>query len=51
MVGSTYLPFNKKLNRYLNTIGFVDQWFAEILKILEDTEVANETLLVMTGDQ
>lgn len=51
MVGSTYLPFNKKLRRYLNTIHFADQWLADILEILEDTGVANETLLVVTGDQ
>lgn len=50
MCGSTYLPFNKKLNRYLNTLGFVDRWYAEIMDILEETGVANETLLVMTGD-
>lgn len=51
MVGSTYLPFNKKLSRHLNTIRFADQWLADILEILEDTGVANETLLVVTGDQ
>lgn len=51
MVGSTYLPFNKKLNRYLNTVGIIDRWYAEILETLEEAGVANETLLVVTGDQ
>lgn len=39
------------LNRYLNTVGFVDDWLGTILDILEEKGVANETLLVMAGDQ
>lgn len=40
-----------ELNRYLNTIHFVDSWLAEILGILEEKGVAEETLIVMAGDQ
>lgn len=39
------------LNRYLNAVGFVDDWLATILGVLEEKGVANETLLVMAGDQ
>ncbi|KAJ5212442.1 Alkaline phosphatase-like alpha/beta/alpha [Penicillium cinerascens] len=41
---------NEDLNRYLNTIGFVDGWLQTILDILEEKGVADETLLVMAGD-
>ncbi|XHG02953.1 hypothetical protein AWENTII_006272 [Aspergillus wentii] len=50
MAGSTWLPFNKKLGRYLNTLNYIDKWLAETLQILEETGAANETLLVITGD-
>lgn len=42
---------NDEVNRYLNSIGFVDKWLAEILEMLEDAGIADETLLVFTGDQ
>jgi arylsulfatase A-like enzyme len=42
---------NKDVNKYLNTIGWVDKWLAEILDILAETGVADQTLLVMAGDQ
>lgn len=48
---SKWFGVNRQVNQYLNSIGFVDKWLAEILQILKDTGVANETLLVMTGDQ
>lgn len=51
MSGPGWFKHNTKLNRYLNTIGFADRWLAEILEILEDTGIANETLLVVVGDQ
>lgn len=41
---------NEKLNKYLNTVGYQDEWLADILEVLEETGVANETLLVMAGD-
>lgn len=42
---------NDNMNHYLNTIGFADGWLSDILDILEEKGVANETLLVMAGDQ
>ena len=42
---------NKKINRYLNTLGVNDRWIGEIFEILEEVGVANETLVVMVGDQ
>ncbi|BDD60412.1 hypothetical protein MPDQ_005019 [Monascus purpureus] len=50
IVGSSWGGHNDELNRYLNTIGFADRWIAEIIGILEEKGVANETLLVMAGD-
>lgn len=41
---------DRMLNRYLNTIGYIDQWLAEILALLEETGIANKTLLVLAGD-
>ncbi|KAJ5584502.1 uncharacterized protein N7459_004302 [Penicillium hispanicum] len=49
IISSTKGP-NEDLNHYLNAIGFVDDWLAEILDILEEKGVANETLIVMAGD-
>jgi hypothetical protein len=42
---------DREVNRYLNSIGFVDKWLAEILEMLEEAGIADETLLVMAGDQ
>jgi arylsulfatase A-like enzyme len=58
MPNNTYQQFMGKesfrakddLNKYLNTIGFVDNWLAEIMDILQEKGVADETLLVMAGD-
>ncbi|KAL5361214.1 alkaline-phosphatase-like protein [Aspergillus floccosus] len=41
---------NKNVNRYLNTIHFIDDWLAEILSILEEKGIADETLIAMAGD-
>lgn len=39
------------MNNYLNTIRYVDQRIGDILKILDETGIANETLFVAIGDQ
>lgn len=41
---------NGELNKYLNTINFVDRWLSQLLDVLEEKGVANETLIVMAGD-
>ncbi|KAJ5559068.1 hypothetical protein N7535_009067 [Penicillium sp. DV-2018c] len=50
LISYGWLGKNKKVNRYLNTLGVVDKWLAELLNVLEETGVANETLVVMVGD-
>jgi hypothetical protein len=35
----------------LNTLGVADRWLGEVLEIIEEAGVANETLVVMVGDQ
>lgn len=39
-----------ELSHYINTIGYADRWFGKILNILEEEGVANETLIIFTGD-
>lgn len=51
LMGQSWYGNNENMNRYLNTIGFADNWINDILEILEEKGVANETLLVMAGDQ
>ncbi|KAL1959706.1 hypothetical protein VTO42DRAFT_1292 [Malbranchea cinnamomea] len=41
---------NLNVNKYLNSVLFVDRWLNDILELLEDTGIANETLVVFTGD-
>jgi arylsulfatase A-like enzyme len=49
-LGSNSYGYDRKFNRYLNTIGLVDDWLGEIISVLEETGVADETLLVLSGD-
>ncbi|KAI5840977.1 sulfatase domain-containing protein [Morchella snyderi] len=37
-------------NKYLNSIKWGDSWISEVLGVLEEVGVANETLVVMVGD-
>ncbi|KAJ5918527.1 hypothetical protein N7466_010519 [Penicillium verhagenii] len=41
---------NKRIGKYLNTLGVADRWLGEILEVLEETGVIDETLIVMVGD-
>ncbi|KAJ5952846.1 uncharacterized protein N7479_011259 [Penicillium vulpinum] len=50
MLGDVSNERNERLNRYLNTVHYQDQWIAEVLELLENTGIADETLLVMMGD-
>ncbi|KAK3191910.1 hypothetical protein K4F52_001953 [Lecanicillium sp. MT-2017a] len=38
------------LSNYANAVGYVDGWLGKIFNILEEQEVADETLVVMVGD-
>jgi hypothetical protein len=40
-----------QLNRYLNTVKYEDRWVGEFMDMLEGLGVAEETLVVMVGDQ
>ncbi|EFZ04534.2 sulfatase domain protein [Metarhizium robertsii ARSEF 23] len=40
----------ESLSYYLNCIRYQDRWLKQILEILEEEGVANETLVVVTGD-
>ncbi|KAJ6104440.1 hypothetical protein N7523_010760 [Penicillium sp. IBT 18751x] len=41
---------HEDMNNYLNTVRYVDGWLGDILKVLDDTGIANETLVVFVGD-
>ncbi|CAG7952378.1 unnamed protein product [Penicillium salamii] len=49
IMGSTAGP-NNDLNRYLNSVGYVDNWISELIDVLEEKGVIDETLFVMAGD-
>lgn len=51
LIASSIFNHNGKINRYLNTISVADEWLGEVLEILEEAGVANETLIVAVGDQ
>lgn len=42
---------HEDMNNYLNTVRYVDGWLGDILQVLDDTGIANETLVVLVGDQ
>ncbi|KKK25400.1 hypothetical protein AOCH_004515 [Aspergillus ochraceoroseus] len=50
IMAASFKGQNGDLNRYLNTIGFADRWLAQILEILQEKGIADETLLVLAGD-
>lgn len=39
------------LNEYLNTISYIDGWMGDVLGLLDEAGIANETLVVFVGDQ
>lgn len=49
--GFNVFGMNHKVNRYLNTIGVADKWLGEIMEVLDEAKVADETLVVIVGDQ
>ena len=46
-LGTDHQPMNK----YLNAVHYVDKWLGNIMQLLEETGLANETLVVFVGDQ
>ncbi|KAF9871493.1 sulfatase [Colletotrichum karsti] len=49
----TYVPLGRgldDLSHYLNAIGYDDRWLGKVLDVLDETGVADETLVVLVGD-
>lgn len=42
---------HEDMNKYLNAVRYVDTWLGEMMQVLEDSGIANETLVVLVGDQ
>lgn len=42
---------HQDLNKYLNTVAYVDEWLGKILGYLDEAKIADSTLVVMIGDQ
>ncbi|GAM87625.1 hypothetical protein ANO11243_056520 [Dothideomycetidae sp. 11243] len=40
----------RALNDYLNSIRYQDQWLGQIMDLLDETGMTNETLIVLVGD-
>ncbi|XHG00843.1 hypothetical protein AWENTII_004257 [Aspergillus wentii] len=49
-MGSEGSVDHKSMNDYLNTIRFVDDWLGEMLGLLDEAGISNNTLVVMVGD-
>ncbi|KAJ5747926.1 uncharacterized protein N7511_009622 [Penicillium nucicola] len=41
---------HEEMNQYLNAVRYVDTWLGDMMKVLEEFEIANETLVVFVGD-
>jgi phosphoglycerol transferase MdoB-like AlkP superfamily enzyme len=39
------------MNNYLNAVRFVDDWVGQMMELIEDAGIANQTLTVFVGDQ
>ncbi|GAM85488.1 hypothetical protein ANO11243_034950 [Dothideomycetidae sp. 11243] len=42
---------HKPLNSYLNSIRYADHWLGEVMDLLDEAGMTNETLIVLVGDQ
>ncbi|KAK0382848.1 hypothetical protein NLU13_9943 [Sarocladium strictum] len=42
--------WHNDMNSYLNTVRFVDLWLGEVMQMLDDYGIADETLVVFVGD-
>ncbi|OAA37434.1 sulfatase domain protein [Metarhizium rileyi] len=49
----TYVPLAhgmEDFSKYINSVGYDDKWLGKVLGILDEQDVAGETLVVMVGD-
>lgn len=42
---------HEDMNNYLNAVRYVDTWLGDMMGILDEAGIANETLVVLIGDQ
>ncbi|KAK2805809.1 hypothetical protein FQN49_008820 [Arthroderma sp. PD_2] len=49
-MGSVGPDNHRDMNDYLNTIRYSDEWLGEILKLIDEANIANSTLVVILGD-
>ena len=42
---------HEDINKYLNAVRYVDTWLGDMMKVLDEAGIANETLVVFVGDQ
>ncbi|KAJ5503284.1 hypothetical protein N7463_006158 [Penicillium fimorum] len=48
--GDDIIATHRDINKYLNTVRYVDGWLGDIMKVLDEAGIANETLVVFVGD-
>ncbi|KAJ5788348.1 hypothetical protein N7457_003338 [Penicillium paradoxum] len=41
---------HEDMNKYLNAVRYVDTWLGDMMKVLDEAGIANETLVVFIGD-
>ncbi|KAK3175572.1 hypothetical protein K4F52_010154 [Lecanicillium sp. MT-2017a] len=50
----TYVPLSngrlEQLSHYVNSVGYDDRWLGQIVNLLDEQGVADETLVIFTGD-
>ncbi|KAJ5632474.1 Alkaline phosphatase-likealpha/beta/alpha [Penicillium lividum] len=49
-MGSEGTTNHDLMNNYLNAARFVDNWLGDVLNLLDETGIANSTLVVLVGD-
>ncbi|EKV15770.1 Alkaline phosphatase-like, alpha/beta/alpha [Penicillium digitatum] len=48
--GDGLMTKHEDINKYLNAARYVDTWLGEMMKVLDEAGIANETLVVFVGD-
>ncbi|KGO60274.1 Alkaline phosphatase-like, alpha/beta/alpha [Penicillium expansum] len=48
--GDGLISKHEEINKYLNAVRYVDTWLGEMMKVLDEAGIANETLVVFVGD-
>lgn len=49
--GDGLMAKHEDINKYLNAVRYVDTWLGDMMKVLDEAGIANETLVVFVGDQ